>query len=83
MREEKSASRAIPWRQYSQKQTWEQRQDPGHDGGQASPRCPLSWASEVGGPHPKQTALGNVGCGQELLTVSGASPGPGDTAPEP
>lgn len=40
MREEKSAGRAIPWRQCSQKQTWGQRQDPGRDGGQASPRCP-------------------------------------------
>lgn len=40
VREEKSASRAIPWRQCSQKQTWGQRQDPGRDGGQASPSCP-------------------------------------------
>lgn len=49
---------AIPWRQYSQKQTWEQRQDPGHDGGQASPRCPLSWASEVGAHTPSEQHLG-------------------------
>lgn len=40
VREEKSAGRAILWRQCSQKQTWGQRQDPGRDGGQASPRCP-------------------------------------------
>lgn len=58
VREEKSASTAIPWRQYSQKQTWEQRQDPGHDGGQASPRCPLSWASEVGAHTPSEQHLG-------------------------
>lgn len=73
----------FPGDSTARKQEWEQKQDPGHEGGQGSPRTSVSWASEAGGPHRKQTALGNVGCGQELPTVSGASQGPGDTAPQP